>query len=63
MPSFLVIQVLLRKMLKHQVQEKKCSLCNRENQVHWADTGGEIVPRHNWDGFSSNGISDHYIWF
>jgi len=48
--SFLVIQVLFRERLKHHTREKKRSLCNKRNQVHWADSG-EIEPRYNWDDF------------
>lgn len=59
--SFLVIQMLLRERLKHQVQEKKCNLCDKRNQVCWAYSGGEIKPRHNWNDFDSNGVIGHYI--
>lgn len=59
--SFLVIQMLFRERLKHQVQEKKCNLCDKRNQVHWAYSGGEIKPRHNLNDFDSNGVIGHYI--
>lgn len=59
--SFLVIQMLFGERLKHQVQEKKRNLCNKRNQVHWADSGVKIEPRHNWDNFYSNDMSGHCI--
>lgn len=53
--------MLFRERLKHQVQQKKCDLCSKRNQVHLGDSGGEIEPGHNRDGFCSNGISGHCV--